>query len=571
MSEPPPGGGVNMGAYLLDSGGASFTLYDGGNGPSPVACAQYWDGTSNLVTFLYNDLSTGCFLVDFDMDARTWGVPYATGNQPTVSYLPVALWRYADGVSFIGLFLRGGDNIFYYCSIFDGSNWDAPFDICTNAAGVDPDVSFDTATSILDSSDQLAVIFHDSPNNRFFWQQVASDSSLTNFGEFPGQAGSPQDLSDNPTASTMRIVGGSILWGIRRNAVDPDAGPYEFPAVYIGTPVSNPVWTETGTIDPNSFVLVDGDPIPQPQSATSYGDLFYVGGVLYSIYMRNVYTNDSFPSQDGQIFISQTSDPSFLAGWTSQNFYNPNADPTLFPPGDDALGFTPLLGFNAAGAIIGASVDYTDTTVSGPEQRYWIGGTPSPPAPSGVVTALLSGGSTGARFKPCVRPGNEYFAGQLAEKVRLARINKGEWPYRHLFPAGIDIVVNRIGSIPIPAPNMQTTVLQYRVPSGFRFWMDAILEDGPDIFSPGDAIWNVDINAQVPTSPQATKVQGLVNIPVKLGSWLSGETWLFDMPYVFAPLTVIRSRVTNVNFGAGADFFTSGFFGFLVPVERGQN
>ena len=282
-----------MGAYLLDSGGASFTLYDGGNGPSPVACAQYWDGTSSLVTFLYNDLSTGCFLIDFDMDARTWGVPYATGNQPSTSFSPVALWRYADGVSFIGLFLRGGDNIFYYCAIFDGSNWDVPFDICTNAAGVDPDVSFDTATSVLDSSDQLTVIFHDSPNNRFFWQQVPSDGSLTNFGEFPGQGGSPQDLSDNPTASTLRIVGDSILWGIRRNAVDPDAGPYEFPAVYIGSPVSNPVWTETGTIDPNSFVLVDGDPIPQPQSATSYGDLFYVGGVLYSIYMRNVFTNDS--------------------------------------------------------------------------------------------------------------------------------------------------------------------------------------------------------------------------------------------------------------------------------------
>ena len=94
-----------------------------------------------------------------------------------------------------------------------------------------------------------------------------------------------------------------------------------------------------------------------------------------------------------------------------------------------------MLAFDAAGAIIGASVDYTDTTVSGPEQRYWIGFTsPTPPITPGAL--LLSGGSTGARFKPCVRPGNEYFAGQLAEKVRLARINKGEWPYRHLVPRG---------------------------------------------------------------------------------------------------------------------------------------
>ena len=105
----------------------------------------------------------------------------------------------------------------------------------------------------------------------------------------------------------MRIVGDSILWGIRRNAVDPDAGAVPVPCCLCGhARLQIPFGLNPGTIDPNSFVLVDGDPFPQPQSATSYGDLFYVDGILYSVYMRNVYTTLEFPSQDGQIFISQT-------------------------------------------------------------------------------------------------------------------------------------------------------------------------------------------------------------------------------------------------------------------------
>jgi hypothetical protein len=64
-------------------------------------------------------------------------------------------------------------------------------------------------------------------------------------------------------------------------------------------------------------------------------------------------------------------------------------------------------------------------------------------------------------------------------------------------------------------------------------------------------------------------IQGLQNIPFPLGSWVHGRWWPFRMPYYFEPLTVIRSKVLNVNLGAGPPgIFTSGLFGYLVPTVR---
>jgi len=194
-------------------------------------------------------------------------------------------------------------------------------------------------------------------------------------------------------------------------------------------------------------------------------------------------------------------------------------------------------------------------------------------ATASPVSQVIQAGSSGARFKPCVKHSHEWILAQLAEELRQERERKSLWPYGHLFPISDDLTVNAIADIPAPAQDGNFhVVLQYQVPSGFYFWMEALLQDGPQPFLPGDAFWVVDQNAQVASSTQAARVQGLNLVPVPLGSIETGIPWRFRMPYLFEPLTVIRSKVMNVNFAPGnPDFFTSIFLGFLVPVPKEQS
>ena len=198
-------------------------------------------------------------------------------------------------------------------------------------------------------------------------------------------------------------------------------------------------------------------------------------------------------------------------------------------------------------------------------------GFPAGAPPAVFSPSAIQAGSTGARFKPCLNEGQPWIAMQMAEKLRQERAKKTAWPYRHLFPADPDLIVNQLLDIPAPAQDgLLHIILQYRVPSHFRLWLDAILFDGPVGFNPGDGFFTLDENAQIAASSQASKVQGLINLPVTLGSINSGTVWHFEMPYDFAPLTVLRCKVMNANIVPGApNFFTAGLFGFLVPLGRG--
>ena len=562
VSEPAPIT-QTIGAYLFAGRQTnSYTLEGGATaGPSSVSCAMYWDGASNLVSFLWSDGVAAYLIRQFNLDTQAWGADFPASNAPAYALYSttqnaLALWQRSNG-SYIAL-------IGNYTVILSAGAWTNAADYTLNAQALGLS-TFANSTSILDALNILHVIFQETSQNRWFYQQVLPDGTLGVFQEFAGQGGVPQDLYTAATASTMVIQGGSLLWGIVRNGTDPNLGTYQFPAVYVGSPLSNPVWTESDSIDPNGYINLPGPPFPFPQPPTTYPNLFFQNGVLYAVYIRSVYTGGNFPLQEGAIQISQTSNAAFLAGWRSAQFYDPNFTPTLFPPGDTAFGFTPLLAFNPAGQVIGVSVDYTDTSVGGPEQRYWILGAPYP-------TPGLAGGSTGARFKPCLRQGTEWIQTQLAEKLRAERAKRSAWPYRHLFPAGVDVEVNQLADIVAPPQDGNLhVILQYKVPSGFRFWLDAILQDGPQPFTPGDAIWVVDENSQLASSSQASRIQGLVNIPYPMGSIRDGKLWHFEMPYDFDPLTVIRSKVMNVNFAPGApNYFTSGFFGFLVPLVKGE-
>ena len=160
---------------------------------------------------------------------------------------------------------------------------------------------------------------------------------------------------------------------------------------------------------------------------------------------------------------------------------------------------------------------------------------------------------------------------RAAEKLRQEKEKHDNWPYEHCFPPPNSIPVNAIGSIATGALASVVVPLTYKVPSGYRFIMTAIVQDYTGgAFTPGAALWTVDLNTPVGIpSVQAAPVQGLVAVPVRLGSFDLAQQWEFQRAYEFAPLDILRSKVTNVGLSVGTpNFFSSGFFGWLVPSVK---
>ena len=570
-SVPPSTNTLN--AYLSQGGNnATWDLIDALGGISGIAAAQYWSGKDNQVTFLYTPgaaSGVASQLRTFDLDLQAWGNDFGAGG-PT--YAPKMLWRRSDG-TYIGLFQSAvsasGD--FYIAILTLPDTWGAALDITTGAQGLpgfDPSVTnFTRVTSILDSTDLLHVIFATSSSdptwqNRYFYQQVKADGTLGIFQEFPGQAATPQDLASvgGTYNGTMAIVSGVLYWGIVRNGIDAVVGAYQFPAVYAGAPLSNPVWAESGNIDPNIAAFFAPDPNPNYQPPTLFPDLFYSAytGVLYAVYIRNGYYAP-FQSNPGQIQVSQIS-PISSGQWGSYTFYDPDATPPLFAPGADVAGNAPLMVLRADGVILGFSVDFTDVSTSEPEQRYWVGALP----PAGNFI----GGSSSGRFR-CCPPAKARRLMEAAEMVREALKGSECWPWDHLFPPPDAIPVNLLSDIVVPAPSVnRSVILAYQVPIGLKLYLMGLLQDvEAGLFNPGDCFWTVDQNA-TGGSVQGAGVNGLVSLPVPLGSISEGLWWPFKRAYEFAPQTLLRSTVQNINLTPGApNYFVSGFLGYLVPVR----
>lgn len=157
---------------------------------------------------------------------------------------------------------------------------------------------------------------------------------------------------------------------------------------------------------------------------------------------------------------------------------------------------------------------------------------------------------------------------KAADAVRRDQNNRERWPYMHIYPPVNAEPVHVIASVFTPAVAAQIEVLRYNVPSGFRFYLRGIIQtyEGGN-FVPGDVLWTIDRNTPVGVaSSQAQPEQGLVAVPVRVGSFNPFTVDEFARAYEFEPLDVVRSKATNVAVGVGTpNTFTSGFFGYLVP------
>lgn len=155
-----------------------------------------------------------------------------------------------------------------------------------------------------------------------------------------------------------------------------------------------------------------------------------------------------------------------------------------------------------------------------------------------------------------------------ADVVRRDASNREKWPYMHVYPPVNAEPVDVIAAVETPAVGTTVVVIAYQVPSGFRFYLRGHIEqyEGGN-FTSGAALWTIDRNTPVGVPNfQAQPEQGLVAVPVPVGSFAPFTQHEFWRAREFEPLDVVRVKATNVSVGVGnPNYFKSGFFGYLVP------
>ena len=156
-----------------------------------------------------------------------------------------------------------------------------------------------------------------------------------------------------------------------------------------------------------------------------------------------------------------------------------------------------------------------------------------------------------------------------ADKLRQIRENQDRWPYIDLYAPPGSIHVHHMTLVPVatPAALASAEVLLYRVPEGFAFVMTAIVQQYQGgQFTWGDGTWTVNVNTPTGVANvQATPVQGLVNLPVPLGSFNDSGPWQLPRSILFEPLDEIRSVFTAGAGGVAGGLLVSLFSGYLVP------
>ena len=176
-----------------------------------------------------------------------------------------------------------------------------------------------------------------------------------------------------------------------------------------------------------------------------------------------------------------------------------------------------------------------------------------------------------------VRTLNPQFSGisqiEAADQKRQREENRSEWPYKHIFPPPNSTPVNEItrGTLPVVGAIGATVVaLSYRVPSGSRFFLTGIIQNVyGSTPNPGAITWTVDVNRPVGIADtQGMGVQGLIAVPIPLGSFAYGVIWEFKRAYEFEPLDFLQSKATNVSSGGvgPGNALISAFLGYRIPV-----
>jgi len=316
-----------------------------------------------------------------------------------------------------------------------------------------------------------------------------------------------------------------------------------------GTPLANTLTNETVDLNPGVTVC--------SSSLTCLNVVFNLTGGptdAYVIVVLGDWTMDG-------VTLSGTVSPNIV--WAVQG--------SIFPDGTNAL--TGVFYFSTDFTLQGGTLTIDTGSIRGSVPgalTLQVNTTLSITTPIYVPPAVVQvGGGAGGRFRCCPTGDRRFQNSRLEVLAEEIRKRSEAWPYLHLFPDRDGRPQEPIGRIAAPAVGVLTPILTYQVPYGFRFYLLGIVQtfDG-GAFAPGAALWTVDQDAQL-TNVQGQGVQGLIGLPVPLGSFTVGDWWHLPCPYVFSPLTVLRSTVKTVTIVPGApNFFTSCFVGYLEPVMK---
>lgn len=143
------------------------------------------------------------------------------------------------------------------------------------------------------------------------------------------------------------------------------------------------------------------------------------------------------------------------------------------------------------------------------------------------------------------------------------------WPFPHCYPPETSERRDPMGFTAVPAAAVQSTILQFAVPSGYYFYLQQLgLFYSGTGFNFGDFFFTVDQNTPLGGGAfQGVPLTDWQSIPFPLGSPLQGPLTL-PRAELFSPEDIIRAKVTNVNLGGGGGSFGAWFGGWIIPVSE---
>ncbi len=326
---------------------------------------HHYPGTGNTVYVAYKPTGADpVTFINFDLVSETWGTPYGDGaGSPTTNAVAIwALFRRPDqsllvvyGTSGFNIGPAKASTLFYQSYDPLGDTWSSVGDPGANwvvlpaygEAGLFYSVGQYTSGYFIPCDGTAVLIFqvlstgNHTPtplwDGRVFSQVINPDNSLGGFFDFPGQDASPQLMVDRPSIGSVLVLRDKVVLGVTQSTqalVFPD----DFPTIYVGTPLNNPIWTlKPGTSGIDAAAV--GDATLQPESPTFLGGsidaitgtMYFVwsvadaaGVVPYARIRRSTCTNLAFP---------------LVGPWTAETIYDMTVDgpPGFFPLPDPSV------------------------------------------------------------------------------------------------------------------------------------------------------------------------------------------------------------------------------------------
>jgi hypothetical protein len=230
--------------YLSLDGGQTWTVVAAGTGPTTVDLfAAVYDGITGIIVAAGPQDVSPFHLWTFDTVAQTWSGSFASSGGEKANSLNT-IHRRSDGTLVLDYIGFPATTRTKY-GVWNGAAWTFAFLDTNKIAGL-----FATGflNSVLDSNDVVHTFcnFTNGVASEFLYQAIKADGTLGHFANF--------DNITFPTIATFAETGVPSVSDANDYVVfpvllNPGGAPNNGnPAIFVGTPRSNPVWTLSGPL-----------------------------------------------------------------------------------------------------------------------------------------------------------------------------------------------------------------------------------------------------------------------------------------------------------------------------------